>query len=611
MSSSITAPRGPAGPKGDKGDKGDTGDTGPTGPAGADGGGGGASRPDLGGLFAEYLFNEVNQNSHFDSQVPVTGINLLPSAVGHFTRWVWQLAGDLVVTDGGFRDPTGGSRASRLQGPSGGATLLPHIHGQPAGVYTQGCWMANNTGTDVVVRFNRDGGNYGDDITLPAMVSGVPIWGEYFDTRTDFSGGDLKLGITSDSAGDAYDILIYGYRVERGSFVSDFNGYTMAANTVGNASVLPTKIDEGVDIGDGAPNAYGFFIEHPRITLREFSLYQVFKWPSSRTSWNSNYGVVFETVSSGDEIIIRIDSPAHRFDAAFGSFHFSCQRDVIVFNSDQWLMLAATFDGSVGRLWINNLPVAYAEGTNEPVTATGTALFADSDNFDQGPPIQVGYASIYNKGHSVSQVRGNFNFLKSFLSDRIAIHTVDKFVVIEGDDGSFETAGVESCYAQSGIKSLGGVYVGRDMATSGATIADLTDRLPQLYENFVSGVTVILSILIGDQDLSTTSPSDVMTALTTYINTAKTQAASVGGVTLKVMVGTLWPTTGAENASIPAYNSAIMAATGLYDAVFDFGGLGLDPTSGDYQGGGHIPTQDCNDTKLRPVWLAALASLFP
>lgn len=561
-------------------------------------------------LLAEYLFLETQNRTLFSSLGQQSSTNECSAPEGNFGNAgnePWQKA-NVTVTDYGFADPFGGQRGSRVVSGEDNAGLIGNFHDcANNATYTQSVWVANNGETDITIRFLQFSGSFGPDINLPAKVGAVLSWVQISDTGSA-AGTDATGGLFNNAAHDLFDIIIYGFQLERGIEASNYVPGDGTAHAY-KGSAYPTLVTEGIDL----VHARGLYAPVAPVDVLQASFYCAIKWPSDRTD-PDGFAWLFENYGT-DIVQFLLDGQTGSYSsvniAQFGGVIAHSLPGMDFFRDSKWHIWGFTYDGTTLRILVDDMVIAEATGSSSAMTVDAIELFGQRISHNYNSPGVFAYASFYSSGHSVAQWRANAAAITAYLVPRpVAIEPIANWVIIEGDSISTTYAGVTLSYAQSGLKSLSGAQWGIVQAMGGSDVAAMVARQGQLYANFLPGKTIVLSILCGVNNLNEgDSAAQAFTALSNYIIAAKAAAAAVMGCTLKVIVGTILDTNvGTAHASIPAYNALISAAEGtLFDSLFDFAALNLDPAGADFQDGLH-PTQTCNDTKLRGPWLAALAA---
>jgi hypothetical protein len=148
------------------------------------------------------------------------------------------------------------------------------------------------------------------------------------------------------------------------------------------------------------------------------SPYTMLVWArqGSTYGWGSNFGFI----SIGGYTVVN-GSNALRTDGQLGYFHhYWWSNDLSLSNNNaglalnRWFMVAASFDGTTRRIWVNGVSMVSDTPTGHNVTSTEIQISKTYGTEYQRGDIAI--AAVYNKGLSSDEMLSNYNAFKKRFS---------------------------------------------------------------------------------------------------------------------------------------------------------------------------------------------------
>jgi lysophospholipase L1-like esterase len=572
----------------------------------APGGAGSTSMPRA-GLVTEYLLDDsyggYARNAVFPNQA---NYNLIGPSEQGFAAAPW---GPILstATDGYGVNPSGDFTASRLQMNASAGGYLNTLSQYPYAAgrqYTLSIWVKSNTGSAQAVRMSDDALNYTSDLAVSAA------WTRISNTFTP-AGTGYVLPIKQDAAGDAIDILIWGAQLETGPHPTTYiaQNYHM---TLGGGPQLTTKqpawVATGADFTAHSGASYASAIGSAPINLAALSMYAVFQWTGTEVL--SGYAPLFsDPYSAGKLFLAGENSSASKYP----QFKFNGSAALgyaATLNDGVWHVLTGTYDGTTLRVYLDDAEIGSKSASISPIQVS--QLFLSNFNDVAFWPGTIGYAALYNVGHSASTVLSNVAILQRLMASRgVTMTNLSKFLAFEGDSITDPADNVNgaSKYYYTAFTSLSPVVQGRNFAITGSTVADLTSRASSVDAVYKASRTKNVEVvLIGANDL-------LGGAAATFVANLKTYCLARKATGWQVVVLTVTPRTNSGfNATRNAANTLIRADPSFYDALADVAAdvdVGCDACASNttfYSDGTH-PTP-AGHAKIAPYVISALQSLL-
>lgn len=559
---------------------------------------GAASAPTLptANLVAEYRFDEASGQllrNRVNASAPAVA-NLLQAPEGVFGIGVpiWDTTA-LTFTETFAADPLGGNNATRVVCTAGNRYTFQSVV-LAAGAHTLSLWVKSNTGSAQAIRMTLQ--STSADIAVPTT------WTRISYTVTVTAGAKSIILVQTDVALEALDILIYGALLETGSSPSTYQAQVLN-HTLGSSGAA--------DSADPTWNAAYLTFAASKFTLgitsaqpstALISAYALVRW-NGAAGWAPIIGEEY----NANKFMFALDYSGGATPAPLFQFGASLLNPRLAYlNDNAWHVIAATYDGTTMRYYVDSVEVGSVAATIASVTLRRFYHGKASNVYFSG---DTAYTLVYSASHSAAEIRSTTQALRTIGAARgltVAALDIPKFVVCEGDS----ITATQPSYPYLTLRAAAPpTWQGRLFATASATLATLNGRTANVDALYTASRSKnILSVLIGRNDLDTLSAATFVANLKTYC-----LARRAAGWT--ILLCTITPSTFAGfNTKRNDANTLIYGDTSFYDGLADFAAdatMGPDAAASDtllYSDGTH-PTAT-GQGHLKTVWEAALTALL-
>ncbi len=481
-------------------------------------------------------------------------------------------SGGAAWTDAAGIAPNGKLTASRLQiaaagGAKGGLAKISVVTGT---TLTFSCWVKSNTGVAQKFRWNRnDTSSFSSDLIV------TTDWARVSWTITT-SGTLSNFLWATDLAGDAVDLLAWGFQIEAGTKLTDYQSAGLQGIFPPKSTLAPTWTARGISSSDVNRSAYA--LRPANITVGLETYYAAFKC----TSGSSNKGwLLAENVGSSGYAKSSINVSNS---AGLGTFQQNNQHlwnPVEALYDGVWHVIAAVTNQLTQWYYIDGALVAVYDNPAS-YTSQGFSLF----NFGTNNPAigmigEIGYLAHYTTWHNASQVAAMTAYLQGqILARGSTLPSYAALYCYEGDSimSGLGLAGVTNpvwaqIHPNLPANSFDAVFArtGSGLLSTGVEIGGLA-RVPYVDQMLsVPHTKAIFCEDFGRNDLNSSTAAQHFANVKAYSLARRAQG-------WKIVLCTILPSTATGfNVRRNAFNALVYGDNSFYDVLSDWA---ADPTMG-------------------------------
>ncbi len=525
------------------------------------------------GLITEYTMNQAAGRFALNGVYPeFPEYNLLEGfSEQAFSASSWNPA-SVTVTDNFGLNPVGEFTASRILGAGTGthALYISAQHYTSGVTYVGSVWVMSNTGSAQAMRLDV-AGTLSSDIVVPTT------WTRVYFSHSASASTAFFAPIWSDVAGDAIDILIWGVQLETGTVPTTYvpqNGQLVSMVSGAPSSTAINWQSAGVLFNGTSTTVGNVFAQ-----TQKLSATTIYMAVQKTGSYAAGYIPLLSPMGSSDWSNLALWPEGTNGTIPYDfEFTFNAQPLINPLGSledNQWHIVVATYDGATLRIMVDGNEVVQKAQVIAATSFTNIQLAGWITHYWPG---YIGYAAIYNLGHTPEQAASNTAIISSLMASRgVSIPATPKYLTFEGDsltDVQTAPTSPNDGYVYIASHALSGAAYLQPgaFATSGSFIATVVARAAIVDSALSSSPSMkkLEMVLIGTNDIADSgfSASSFVASLKAYCLARK--AANPG---LKIVASTL-PSNTANQTHADSANTLIRADSSYYDALADFAANG-------------------------------------
>jgi len=534
------------------------------------------------GKFIEYLFNEGS------GQKVANSVNTATSGIENFcpafqnipvksflttlsgAAWTSEYSDDVpaVATGLGYKSSrvllNSGATYTRV---SSGATL-------DAGQYTLSLHVKSNTGTTQKLRLMVFGNGLS---TTYSSDKTVLDWEIISFTVTFTTSGSLTLmGIHSDAAGDAADLLVFGsLMMAAGPSPISFapNNFKLVLGRANDKAQDPSWSAYGISTAISKKVLYSY-TDYPKV-LTQMSAYFVVR--KTATPDTAAFGCIcVDSLTTTKQIFFGIYT--NYLNAIFSTLTLSLPYHSLW--DGNFHLVSFMYDGSY--LYVSLDGAIYRSTLSSGLSINLIKLYLAMYNASSVWPGDISYSSFYSVAHTTAEIATIREYVADSLSPREISLNISPAILTEGDSitaGAYTTGGGYPGLAYADGFSISVVINNISVGAStvcGATPNPIQGRaaITDMFFAARKSGNNILSVLVGTNDLVSYSAAQIHAAIILYLQDRISATPN-----LKTIVCTIGPRTDAGlNIKRNALNTLLKDdATGAITVICD---LAADATYG-------------------------------